>query len=128
MKHEDVVDTDLCIAFVTDRKIKALNKQFLHRAYMTDVLAFDLSDSNAPFLKKVGQSKKVRKVKGDVIISTTTAFRNSEIYHTLPEDEIILYIIHGILHLLGYDDHSLKDIKRMRKKEQLIMKHLKDNI
>ena len=129
LKHEGVVNADLSIVFVTDRKIKTLNKQFLRRAYATDVLAFDLSEENLSRLRKTKRGGgKIKKIKGDIVISVTAALKNSKIYRTLIHDEILLYIIHGILHLLGYDDHSPQDIKRIRKKERSIMNYLKEAV
>jgi probable rRNA maturation factor len=53
----------------------------------------------------------------DIIVSTDTALRNAKIFKTTPSYELSLYSIHGLLHLLGYDDHSLKDRKIIREKE-----------
>jgi len=72
----------------------------------TDVLAFDLTDR-----------WKSKKMFADIIISVDTALRNARFYKTSAAYELKLYSIHGLLHLLGYDDHSLKDSLLMRKKE-----------
>jgi len=57
-------------------------------------------------------------IKGEVIISTDAAIKNSRIYKTSLAQEVVLYIIHGILHLIGYDDCCGIDISKMRKKEE----------
>ena len=59
-----------------------------------------------------------------IFISTETAARNARRFNTSLDDEVTLYLIHGILHLLGFDDHAPKDIARMRRKEQEILKIL----
>ncbi len=90
----------------------ALNKKYLKHHYTTDILTFNLSDNK-------------NKLVGEIIISTDEALKNAKIYKTLPRQEIILYVVHGILHLLGYDDHSPSDIKKMRAKEQELLEYVK---
>ena len=121
LRHEGVDKASLSIVFATRQRIKALNKKFLHRDYGTDVLAFDLSD-NAVSRQKSQRKPKI--VVGDIIISTDAALKNAKTYETALSREITLYVIHGILHLLGFDDHSPRDIKKMRKKEQELLDYL----
>jgi probable rRNA maturation factor len=92
----------------------ALNKKFLGRAYATDVLAFDLTDD-------IKQDKNPKEISGEVIISTDAVKKNTKEFQTSYAHELALYIIHGILHLLGYDDHKPADIKKMRNKEQELL-------
>ncbi len=61
---------------------------------------------------------------GEIIISAETAQTNSRIYRTTPFQEIELYVIHGVLHLLGYDDHRACDSVRMRRKEKELLDYL----
>ena len=53
----------------------------------------------------------------EIVISVDAAKRNCKVFKTTLGEEIVLYIIHGLLHLLGYDDGTKKDIAKMRKKE-----------
>ncbi len=82
------------ITIVNDRVIKKINKLYLNHNFATDVLAFDLSDS------------KRRLFCPDIVVSADTAYKNSKVFHTSPTYELFLYIIHGILHILGYDDKT----------------------
>ncbi|MCA9407292.1 MAG: rRNA maturation RNase YbeY [Candidatus Omnitrophica bacterium] len=111
LQHEKVAQATLTIIFVSHQKIRALNKKYLHKDYATDVLAFDLRDDH----------KKRRTILGDIAISVDAAVKNARVFQSTVDREIVLYVVHGILHLLGYDDHSLADIKRMRRKEQELM-------
>lgn len=111
---------ELSFIFVTDQKIRAFNRKYLGRDYTTDVLAFDLKEGPA--------GERVRSLEGDIIISTTTACKNAKTFKTSPQYEIVLYVAHGILHLLGYDDHRPKDIKKIRAKEQELMALVKSLI
>ncbi|TAM42123.1 rRNA maturation RNase YbeY [bacterium] len=94
------------ICFVEDPLIKKFNAKFLKNDSSTDVLAFDLNDA------KIGKV-----LLADIMISTDTALNNAREFNTRPEDELMLYITHGVLHILGYDDRDKAQKKQMRKKE-----------
>jgi probable rRNA maturation factor len=99
---------EITVSFVTDSAIRALNKKYLKKNHPTDVLAFDL-----------GEGGPRRKITADIVVSTDTAARNAAFFKTTPEYELRLYCIHGVLHILGYDDHSSRKTSLMRKKERL---------
>ena len=61
---------------------------------------------------------------GEIFVSTDTAFRNSKVFGTEFCEEITLYLIHGILHILGYRDESVKEKAGMSRKESEILKCL----
>ncbi len=113
-----VSSAELSLAIVTDRKIHSLNKRYLAHDYPTDVITFDLSDGRGS-LRKKGRS-----IDGEIIVSATTAFRVSKELGIFPAAELTLYAVHGILHLLGYDDQSEAERKVMRRKEQVVMRAL----
>jgi probable rRNA maturation factor len=94
----------LGISFFSDSRIKKLNQKYLKTNTPTDVIAFSYSKDNA-----------------DIAISLDTAKRNAGIYKNSLKKEILLYIIHGILHLSGYDDTTPKEKKRMFKKQEEIL-------
>ena len=98
---------EITVCFVRDAKITQLNKKYHHRNSPTDVLAFDLTGA--------GPSGTLV---GDIIVSTDTAVKNAKRYHTTPRYETELYVVHGILHLLGFSDHSAKQASVMRTKEK----------
>ena len=115
LKYQRVQEASLSFVFVTNRAIKTLNKKFLGRSYETDVLSFDL---------RAASEHRKQIIIGEIIISVEMAVRNAKIYNNDLRNEIALYIVHGILHLLGYDDHRSRDIKRMRSREKGILRHL----
>jgi probable rRNA maturation factor len=98
---------------VPDPTIQALNRQYRGKDKPTDVLSFPLADELQPFLL------------GEVVISTETAARQAERHgHTLRE-ELQILLIHGILHLLGYDHEvSRGEAARMRRKEREVKAEL----
>ncbi|TAN59712.1 rRNA maturation RNase YbeY [bacterium] len=95
----------LGVVFLNDKEIRELNRKYLNHDRPTDVLAFDY-----------------RALGSELAISLDTAERNAKIYNTSPKEEIMLYIIHGILHLYGYNDATAKARKRMFKKQSAIIK------
>ena len=116
LRHEGVRKAALSIVFVSDPQIRSLNRKHLKKNTATDVLAFDFRE--AP------RKKKPRIINGEIIISVETAKTNSRIHRTTLSREIELYAIHGVLHLLGYDDHRASDIVRMRRKEKELLDYL----
>ncbi|MDD2928022.1 MAG: rRNA maturation RNase YbeY [Candidatus Omnitrophica bacterium] len=97
---------EITVSFVSDKLISKLNFKYLKKKQPTDVLAFNLADK--------ADSKKIL---ADIVVSADTALRNARIYKTSAADELNLYSIHGLLHLLGYTDHTLKNKSLMQKKE-----------
>ena len=99
------------IIFVNDRKIKEINRKFLHKNKPTDVVVFNY-DLNIPFKY------------GDIYISIDTALRNSKVYRMDFKTEILILVIHGTLHLAGYDDSTFKKRKKMNEKTLEVIKKL----
>lgn len=86
---------------------------YLGKNQPTEVLAFDLTDS---------KNKSV--ILADIAISTERAIANARIFHTLAIYELYLYIIHGVLHILGYDDSTRNQRKIMKNKSTHILNSL----
>lgn len=95
----------LSIVFVGTRRMRALNKKYLKHDYVTDVLTFDLG-----------------KKAGEIIICPHMAWVHARGQRTSTDSEIILYVIHGILHLAGFDDHKPEDTIEMRRRENELLK------
>lgn len=100
------------IVLVGDSKIKALNKQFHRRNQATDVLAFNMDS---------GFGIQGTMMLGDVIVSVQRAKIQSKWYETDFKKEVALYIIHGLLHLLGYRDDSLRKKSKMEARQNKIL-------
>lgn len=94
------------VIFLSDSLMRPINKRYRAGGASTDVLSFDLGSL------------------GEILISSDTAFRNSKLFNTSFEEELVLYIIHGILHLFGYEDGNAKDRHRMSKRERRILNNL----
>ena len=91
------------IIFCSDNYILDVNQQYLQHDYFTDIITFDYCEGD--------------RLSGDLFISVDTVRENSVEYGTEFDDELNRVIVHGVLHLIGYDDHNDSDIAEMRKKE-----------
>lgn len=98
---------------MNDEKMKALNFRYLGRDYPTDCLAFDMSQGHT--------------LCADIAISTDTASSNAKRFNTTVEYELYLYLVHGLLHLYGYDDKTTRQKRIMEKKATGILRALNIN-
>ena len=94
---------DISIIFCSDNYILDINMKYLQHDYFTDIITFDYCEGE--------------KLSGDLFISVDSVRENAAQYGTEFADELNRVMVHGILHLIGYDDHTQKDIKTMRSKE-----------
>ncbi len=101
----------LSLAFVDNDEIRKLNKRYFDSDEVTDVIAF-------PF----GNQKNV--ISGEIIVSVETAVDTAGKGRINIEGEILLYVVHGLLHLLGYNDEDRECAKVMHEKESRILKNL----
>jgi probable rRNA maturation factor len=99
---------EITICFMNDRQIKELNLFYLGLDFATDVISFDTVNTTDRMV-------------GDIAVSADTALRNAKVFKTTPADELCLCVIHGILHLLGYDDNTPKNMRLMQEKAQRIL-------
>ena len=115
MQEELGREVDLSIAVVNDKRIAELNQAFLNHVGPTDVLAFPFGE------KATGVAGDVF---GEIVISTQSAMREALQRKIDPELELMLYAVHGMLHLVGYDDQTDTGRKRMRRREAEILRSL----
>lgn len=94
---------DIGIIFCSDKRILEINLQYLNHDYFTDIITFDYTEKN--------------RLSGDLFISIDSVKENSLYYGTEFKNELNRVMVHGILHLAGYDDNSDEEIKTMREKE-----------
>lgn len=94
---------EINIIFCSDNYILDINQRFLSHDYFTDIITFDYCEGD--------------KLSGDLFISVDSVKENSIQYGTEFNDELNRVMVHGILHLIGYDDHTKAQQKQMRQKE-----------
>ena len=94
---------DISIIFCSDNYILDVNQKYLQHDYFTDIITFDYCEGD--------------RLSGDLFISVDTVRENALEYGTDFSDELNRVIVHGVLHLIGCDDHSEEDVVEMRSKE-----------
>jgi probable rRNA maturation factor len=119
---EQVRRAEISVALVDNRTIRPLNRQYLGHDYDTDVLSF-LLDAYPEELPSAGPRGAGREIEGEVIVSVEMASSTALDYHWSPHDEVLLYLVHGLLHLCGYDDLSEGEQRVMRAREREILLH-----
>lgn len=107
-------EAELSLVLVNDMYIRNLNWKYRRKDSATDVLAFPMRDSRG--LSGV--------ILGDVVISVETTAREAKKRKKDLQDELDLYFVHGILHLLGYDDEKPRARKKMKDKEKELLENL----
>jgi probable rRNA maturation factor len=112
LEGEDVKDYEISLAFVDNATIHRLNKQYLDHDEPTDVLSFPYSAANA------------KKLEGELIVGVEVAKEQAAERGHDVQLELALYVIHGLLHLCGYDDKSTGAEKQMRERERHYLRQL----
>lgn len=93
---------NLSVAFVTNAAIRTINRRFLRHDFATDVISFPLGTD----------------LVGELVISAEYAAAEARTRKIPVEEELLRYVAHGILHLLGYDDHRPADRAKMWKRQE----------
>jgi probable rRNA maturation factor len=104
----EIEAAEITVAIVDDAGIADLHARWLGLPDPTDVLTFDLSGCDGDFA-------------GDIVVSAETAARVAREVGWQPREELAYYVVHGLLHLAGFDDGTPGERRRMRRKEQDVM-------
>lgn len=101
--------SSVIINFISCDKIIGINKKYLRHNFSTDIITFNYNGSNSV-------------LEGEIYISFDDAMENAKKFHVSVQDEIIRLVIHGFLHLLGFDDKDRKDKIKMKRWENKLCK------
>ena len=93
----------ISIIFCSDNYILDINMKYLQHDYFTDIITFDYCKGD--------------KLSGDLFISIDSVRENARLYDVDFQEELYRVIVHGLLHLIGYDDHTTAQTAQMRAKE-----------
>lgn len=105
-------NVELSLSLVSDEEIRELNALWRKKNKPTDVLSFPGGDMPGPG----------RRALGDVVISMDTARRAAKDFDSTLDDELDLYLAHGLLHLLGHDHHEKSAARKMEALERKLLK------
>ena len=111
LKDAGISQAEISLAVVDDPTIHRLNRQYLKHDYATDVLSFVLEQSDDRLV-------------GEVIVSADTAKAAAPAYGWAAENELLLYVVHGTLHLVGQEDASRAQRAEMRRREAIYLARL----
>jgi len=116
LKKEKIKTDEISIYFVDIQAIKKLHIRFFNDSSSTDCISLPIDEPH---------QKSCYHFLGEIFICTDVAIKNAKKFKTSIGEEIILYLVHSLLHLIGYDDIKEKDIQIIRKKEKEILTFLK---
>lgn len=94
---------EISIIFCDDNYLLNINKKYLNHNYFTDIITFNYNSENI--------------LSGDIFISSDTVLSNANFYSVSEQSEFLRVIIHGILHLIGFNDHTVEEKELMVEKE-----------
>jgi probable rRNA maturation factor len=112
LEGEGAADAEISLAFVDNPTIHTLNKRYLGHDEPTDVLSFPLSEPGA------------KKLSGELVIGAEVALAQARQRNHEVQLELALYVIHGLLHLCGFDDKSDEGAARMHQRERHYLQQL----
>ncbi len=101
---------DINVIFCSDPYLLDINRQYLNHDYFTDIITFNFCEGKI--------------VSGELYISIDTVKINAQSYDQIFENELYRVIVHGVLHLIGYDDITPKDSEKMTNAENLALSKL----
>ncbi len=110
LEEANIQSGEMSIVVVDDTTMHELNRKHLNHDYPTDVLSFCLEERDGH-------------LSGEVIVSADMAIENAADYGWESSSELLLYVIHGTLHLVGYRDKADEDVRAMRNAEARHLKH-----
>jgi len=112
ISNENAICGNINFIFTSDNYLLEINKEYLKHNYFTDIITFNYCENNV--------------INGDIYISIDTVRNNSERFNVSFINELHRVIIHGILHLVGFDDKNEEQKKIMREKENEYLERFKN--
>jgi probable rRNA maturation factor len=112
-RREGVALADVDVAVVGLKDMVSLHRRFLGRTRGTDVLSFDLSEADT------------RGISAQIVVCGDTARREAPLHGLGLQGELMLYVIHGLLHLTGYEDATVRGASRMRARQEELLREFR---
>ena len=125
LKGENREKKEVSLAFVGPRRIKEINRRYRKKNRVTDVLSFPESEVEMKEFG-IGELQENKNILGEMVVCLKEVKKNSRRYKINLETELARVIIHGVLHLLGYDhEKSEEEKEKMQKKEEYYLSLIK---
>jgi probable rRNA maturation factor len=113
-----IKEAELGINLVAAREMALVNETFLHHKGSTDVITFDHTE------KRKAEGGKRKQLHGELFVCMDDAILQAEQFQTSWQSEVVRYIVHGILHLLGHDDLKPQLRRKMKREENRLLRRL----
>jgi rRNA maturation RNase YbeY len=121
LRATDEAASELSIELIGDHRMRRLNRVYRGKDRTTDVLAFPMREA-----RPLRASPRTGDMLGDVVISVPTALRQAREVGRTPEEEMAALLVHGILHLCGYDhERNEQEAARMRRREETVLRTIR---
>lgn len=114
----DLADVQLGISLVGAREMALVNETFLQHEGPTDVITFDHLEN------RKAENKKQKVIHGELFVCVEVAMNQAKEFRTTWQSEVVRYVVHGVLHLLGYDDLKPHLRRAMKREENRLMRRL----
>jgi len=114
LRDEGLAAPEISVILIDDEYLRKLHRDFLNDDTFTDVMTFNLGGEDD--------------IEGEIYISVDRAKRYAMEFNVLPEEEIARLIIHGLLHLNGFDDQTVEEREKMREMEAFYLRKYAQNI
>lgn len=114
----EITEAELGINLVAAREMALVNETFLNHTGSTDVITFDHAE------KRKGRTGKTKTLHGELFICVDDAIAQAREFKTTWQSEVVRYVVHGVLHLLGYDDLKPQLRRRMKQEENRLVRGL----
>jgi probable rRNA maturation factor len=111
LEELEIKEAELGIVLIDPKKMASMNEKFLGHEGPTDVITFDYSE-------------KPRQLHGEVFVCAEVAEKQAREFGTSWQLEVVRYVVHGILHLMGHDDLSAEPRKKMKREEERLVRAL----
>lgn len=118
-----ITQAQLTVAIVGDEEMAELHEQYTGVQGTTDVLTFDLIE-RAESASPHGSTEHPTDIEGDIVVCLDEAKRQADQRDHDASHELLLYAVHGLMHLLGEDDHDENDYRRMHAREDSLLEQM----
>jgi probable rRNA maturation factor len=113
-------DFDLAVYLVAEPEMTRINETYLRHKCSTDVITFDYAETSAFSLQPLA----ILALHGEIFVCLDEAVSQARRFHTTWQSELVRYVVHGVLHLLGYDDADSRARRRMKAAEEALVRLL----
>ncbi|MDH4129307.1 MAG: rRNA maturation RNase YbeY [Spirochaetota bacterium] len=123
LKFSGIKDKSLSLVLVGEQRIRNLNKKYRKKNKVTDVLSFGMDGTEAIRINKISE---INKFLGEIVICPSYVRKSAKRQNRSYQSELTEILIHGILHLLGYDhEHKKENAKKMLELQKKILNSIK---